>query len=105
MVGDQDFFPAVGRHEVLVADTRDWSLTERIEVHSQPIFVMSRPDEKQVWVIFAHPDNDRVQVIDTRTHEVIETLSPGESILHKEFTPPRRAHLDLCPGQRPRCGL
>ncbi|MGM0639158.1 MAG: cytochrome D1 domain-containing protein [Pseudomonadota bacterium] len=87
MAGDQAFFPAVGRNEVLVADTRDWSLAERIEVHGQPIFVMSRPDEKQVWVTFAHPDNDRVQVIDTRTHEVIETLSPGESILHKEFTP------------------
>ncbi|MBB3329668.1 protein NirF [Halomonas campaniensis] len=87
MAGSQAFFPAVGRNEVLVADTRDWSLTDRIEVHGQPIFVMSRPDEQQVWVTFAHPNNDRVQVIDTRTHEVIETLSPGESILHKEFTP------------------
>ncbi|MFY0989189.1 cytochrome D1 domain-containing protein [Halomonas sp. C05BenzN] len=87
MAGDQAFFPAVGRHEVLVADTRDWSLTRRIEVHGQPIFVMSRPDERQVWVTFAHPDNDRVQVIDTRTLEIIETLEPGESILHKEFTP------------------
>ncbi|MCE9662726.1 protein nirF [Halomonas sp. M5N1S17] len=87
MAGDQAFFPAVGRNEVLVANTRDWSLTERIEVHGQPIFVMSRPDEQQVWVTFAHPLNDKVQVIDTRTLEVIETLSPGESILHKEFTP------------------
>lgn len=26
-------------------------------------------------------------LIDTRRHEVIETLSPGESILHTEFTP------------------
>ena len=87
MAGDQAFFPAVGRNEVLVANTRDWSLTERIAVHGQPIFVMSRPDEQQVWVTFAHPLNDKVQVIDTRTLEVIETLSPGESILHKEFTP------------------
>ncbi|SDI96647.1 cytochrome D1 domain-containing protein [Billgrantia gudaonensis] len=87
MAGDQAFFPAVGRHEVLVADTDDWSLTDRIEVQGQPIFVMSRPDERQVWVTFAHPDNDAVQVIDSRTHEVIETLSPGDSVLHKEFTP------------------
>ncbi|MGL6213061.1 cytochrome D1 domain-containing protein [Billgrantia desiderata] len=87
MAGDQAFFPAVGRNEVLVADTRDWSLTNRIEVHGQPIFVMSRPDERQVWVTFAHPLNDKVQVIDTQTHEVIRTLEPGASILHKEFTP------------------
>ncbi|MGY6565891.1 MAG: cytochrome D1 domain-containing protein [Halomonadaceae bacterium] len=87
MAGDQAFFPAVGRNEVLVADTRDWSLSNRIAVHGQPIFVMSRPDERQVWVTFAHPLNDKVQVIDTQTHEVIQTLEPGESILHKEFTP------------------
>ncbi|WP_275299092.1 cytochrome D1 domain-containing protein [Billgrantia kenyensis] len=87
MAGTQAFFPAVGRNEVLVADTSDWSLTNRIEVHGQPIFVMSRPDERQVWVTFAHPLNDKVQVIDTQTHEVIETLEPGKSILHKEFTP------------------
>ncbi|WP_444678746.1 cytochrome D1 domain-containing protein [Halomonas sp. E19] len=87
MAGDQAFFPAVGRNEVLVADTKDWSLTHRIEVHGQPIFVMSRPDERQVWVTFAHPLNDKVQVIDTQTLEVIATLEPGESILHKEFTP------------------
>ncbi|MCE8013770.1 protein nirF [Halomonas daqingensis] len=87
MAGDQAFFPAVGRNEVLVADSRDWSLTNRIEVHGQPIFVMSHPDERQVWVTFAHPLNDKVQVIDTQTHEVIRTLEPGASILHKEFTP------------------
>ncbi|MDI5987208.1 cytochrome D1 domain-containing protein [Halomonas sp. M4R5S39] len=87
MAGDRAYFPAVGRHEVLVADTRGWTLSDRIEVQGQPIFVMSRPDEQQVWVTFAHPHNDVVQVIDTRRHEVIETLSPGESILHTEFTP------------------
>ncbi|QPP49782.1 MULTISPECIES: cytochrome D1 domain-containing protein [Halomonadaceae] len=87
MAGDLAFFPAVGRHEVLVADSDNWSLVGRIPVQGQPIFVMSRPDERQVWVTFAHPDNGRVQVIDTQTLEVIETLEPGESILHKEFTP------------------
>jgi protein NirF len=87
MAGDDAWLPAVGRHEVLVADTDDWSLVERIPVHGQPIFVMSRPDERQVWVNFAHPDNDRVQVIDTRSREIIATLSPGEAVLHMEFTP------------------
>lgn len=87
MAGDRAFFPAVGRNEVLVANTSDWSLNGRIEVHGQPIFVMSRPDERQVWVTFAHPLNDRVQVIDTQTLEVIQTIEAGESILHKEFTP------------------
>jgi len=87
MAGGEAWLPAVGRHEVLIADSGDWSLVERIPVHGQPIFVMTRPDERQVWVNFAHPDNNVVQVIDTERREVIATLSPGEAVLHMEFTP------------------
>lgn len=83
----QAFFPAVGHHEVLVASTDDWTLDERIPVHGQPVFVMSRPDKRQIWVNFAHPNNDVVQVIDTQSREVIATLSPGEAVLHMEFSP------------------
>ncbi|MBS9403442.1 protein nirF [Halomonas sp. TRM85114] len=87
MAGGEAWLPAVGRHEVLVADSGGWSLSERIPVHGQPIFVMTRPDERQVWVNFAHPDNNVVQVIDTEGREIVATLSPGESVLHMEFTP------------------
>ncbi|RCV87595.1 cytochrome D1 domain-containing protein [Vreelandella rituensis] len=87
MAGNEAWLPAVGRHEVLIADKDDWSLTERIPVHGQPIFVMSRPDERQVWVSFAHPDNDVVQVIDSETRDIVATLSPGKAVLHMEFTP------------------
>lgn len=87
MAGNEAWLPAVGRHEVLIADKEHWSLLDRIPVHGQPIFVMSRPDERQVWVSFAHPDNDVVQVIDTETRAIVATLSPGESVLHMEFTP------------------
>ncbi|WP_280546936.1 cytochrome D1 domain-containing protein [Halomonas sp. 11-S5] len=87
MADDAAWLPAVGRHEVLVADADDWSLLDRIPVHGQPVFVMSRPDERQVWVNFAHPDNDVVQVIDTERREIVATLEPGEAVLHMEFTP------------------
>lgn len=87
IAGDHAYFPAVGRHEVLVANTREWSLENRIPVQGQPVFVMSRPDQRQVWVNFAHPDNDAVQVIDARSGEIVKTLEPGKSVLHMEFTP------------------
>jgi len=87
MTGDRAWLPAIGRHEVLVANRDNWTLDDRIEVHGQPVFVMSRPDQRQVWVNFAHPDNDRVQVIDTESHEILRTLSPGEAVLHMEFSP------------------
>ncbi|MGC8120716.1 cytochrome D1 domain-containing protein [Marinobacter sp. VGCF2001] len=81
------FVPAVGRHEVLVADMEDWSMVQRIPVQGQPVFVMASPDNRQIWVSFAHPLNDVVQVIDSRTREIIRTLEPGKSVLHMEFTP------------------
>ena len=47
----------------------------------------ARPDGRQVWVNFAVPDYDRVQVIDTQTRQVVKTLEPGKAVLHMEFTP------------------
>lgn len=81
------FVPAVGHHQVLVANLEDWSLTDRIPVQGQPVFVMASPDNRQVWVSFAHPNNDVVQVIDSQTREIVRTLEPGDAVLHMEFTP------------------
>ena len=82
----QAFVPAVGHHQVLVMDSRTWKQTAVIPVAGQPVFVTSRPDGRQLWVNFAYPDNDRVQVIDSETHAVIADLRPGPAVLHMEFT-------------------
>ncbi|MBC9070964.1 protein nirF [Thauera sp. CAU 1555] len=87
VAGGHAYLPAIGRHEVLVVDTRTWQEVARIPVHSQPVFVMARPDGRQVWVNFAFPDNGTVQVIDTEAKAVIDTLTPGRAVLHMEFTP------------------
>lgn len=85
--GDVLFLPAVGRHELLVVDPRSWQETGRIQVHGQPIFAVARPDGRQVWVNFAHPDNGVVQIIDVPSRRIVATLTPGEAVLHLEFTP------------------
>ncbi len=85
--GDRLFLPAVGRHEVLVVDPRSWLEIGRVPVHGQPVFAVARPDGRQVWVNFAHPLNDVVQVIDAESLEIIDTLEPGKGVLHMEFTP------------------
>ena len=87
MVGDYAFMPAVGQHAVLVVDRRDWRQVARIPVHGQPVFVMGRPDGREVWVNFAHPRNDTVQVIDAAGRKVVKTLKPGKAVMHMEFTP------------------
>ena len=87
VAGRHAWLPAVGRHEVLVVDTETWAEVARIPVAGQPVFVMAQPDGRQVWVNFAVPDYQRVQVIDTQTRRIVKTLEPGAAVLHMEFTP------------------
>ena len=49
-----------------------WTATRRTEVarhamHGQPVFVIAQPASPFVWVNFATPLNDVVQVVDSRT--------------------------------------
>ncbi len=87
VAGGRAYLPAIGRHEVLVVDTTTWQEVGRIPVKGQPVFVMARPDGRQVWVNFAFPDYGQVQVIDTLEQKVVQTLAPGKAVLHMEFTP------------------
>lgn len=87
IAGSTAWFPAIGHHEVLVVDTKTWQEVRRVPVKGQPVFVMARPDGREILVNFAHPDNDWVQVIDSETGKITHTFSPGKVILHMEFTP------------------
>ncbi|MBE0470579.1 MAG: protein nirF [Methyloprofundus sp.] len=87
MAGNLMFVPAVGQHEVLVIDQATWQLVKRIPVIGQPVFVMARPDGRQIWVNFAFPDNAQVQVIDAKELQIVQSLTPGKAVLHMEFTP------------------
>jgi len=87
VAGDALYLPAIGRHEVIVVDRARWRERRRIAVAGQPVFVMARPDQRQMWVNFAPPHNDTVQVIDVMKGNVVKTLKPGKAVLHMEFTP------------------
>ena len=79
--------PAVGHHQLLILDTEQWQQRAAISLPGQPVFVMARPDGRQVWVNFAHPNNDMVVVIDVPSRQIIKQLQPGRAVLHMEFTP------------------
>jgi len=87
MAGDYAFVPAVGQHKVLVVSTKTWQQVAEIPAHSQPIFVMAQPDNRQIWVNFAFPSNNTIQVFNTETFDLVKTLVPGPAVLHMEFTP------------------
>lgn len=85
--GQYLFVPAVGRHEVLVIERDSWKQIAAIPVEGQPVFVRARPDGRQIWVNFAFPDYDRLQVIDVEALKPVATLPVGKGVLHMEFTP------------------
>ena len=85
--GNLMFIPAVGQHEVLVIEQNTWQLIKRIPVLGQPVFVMARPDGRQIWVNFAFPDNSHLQIIDAKDLSIQKHLQPGKAVLHMEFTP------------------
>ncbi len=85
--GGEFVLPAVGHHQVLWVDADSFAETGRTQTHGQPVFAMARPDGRQVWVNFAHPLNDTIQVIDSVSKQVIHELTPGPAVLHMEFTP------------------
>jgi protein NirF len=87
LAGDRFVLPAVGHHEVLWVDTRSLKEVARTPVYGQPVFAVARPDGRFVWVNFAHPKNDRVQVIDTLSGKVVKEILTGPATLHMEFAP------------------
>lgn len=87
VAGELVFLPAIGRHELLVVDKTSWREVARVPVHSQPVFAIARPDGRQVWINFAHPDNNVVQVVDVPSLAVVGALDLGPGVLHMEFTP------------------
>jgi len=82
--------PAVGHHEVISVNSETFKETAHLAVHGQPVFCVVQPGGRYVWVNFAPPDNDTVQVIDTLTMQVAAELKPGPAVLHMEFTPKGR---------------
>jgi len=87
VAGRYIFLPAIGRHEVLVVDSVTWKEAARIPVHGQPVFAVAQPGGRRVWVNFAFPRNDVVQVIDVADMKIVQQLKPGRAVLHLEFTP------------------
>ena len=87
LAGGQFILPAVGRAELLALDAENFKEAGRVRVHGQPVFAIARPDGRQVWVNFAHPMNDTIQVVDVPSLKVVHEFKPGPAILHMEFTP------------------
>ncbi|MCL6555804.1 MAG: protein nirF [Burkholderiales bacterium] len=79
--------PEVGRHEAVLADAQSWEELARIPVAGQVVFAVANPAGRHVWLNFAPPHNDTVQILDVASRRIVATLKPGRAVLHMEFTP------------------
>jgi protein NirF len=86
-IGDRFLLPAVGRHELLAVEVGTFRELGRVATHGQPIFAVVQPGSPRVWVNFAHPRNDTVQIVDALSLQVVHELKPGPAVLHMEFLP------------------
>lgn len=85
--GDVMLIPAIGRHELIAVDSRSFKEVGRVATYGQPVFAVARPDGRHVWVNFAHPLNDTIDVVDTMTLKIVHRFKAGPAVLHMEFTP------------------
>ena len=85
--GDLMLIPASGRHELIAIDKQEFREVGRVATYGQPVFAVVRPGGRHVWVNFAHPLNDTIDVVDTMTLKVVHRFKPGPAVLHMEFTP------------------
>ena len=77
--------PAAGQHELIVLDAANFQEVARVPTAGQPVFAVVRPGGRQVWVNFALPNNDTVQVLDIPSLRIVHEFKPGPAVLHMEF--------------------
>lgn len=85
--GQRLFLPAIGQHQLLIVDEQNWKLEKSIPVKSQIVFAMAQPDNKKIWINFAFPDNQYLQVFDVISQRIEKTFDLGKGVLHMEFSP------------------
>jgi protein NirF len=85
--GEYLLLPAVGAKKLIVLRFGTWEQVGEIELAGQPVFAMANPNGRQVWINFAYPDNNRLQVLDLNSLKIVKEMTPGKGVLHMEFTP------------------
>jgi len=81
------FAPVVGEERLTVYEFGTWKLIKPINLAGIPMFAMSGPGGRYIWVNFAGPNHRFVQVIDSLKLQVIKTLEIGDRVFHMGFSP------------------
>jgi len=83
--GDKVFVPAVGDNKVLVYDN-NFEFVKNIKTQGLPVFTALSPNKKFLAVTFSGKDFPSIQIIDTKTLEVIKTFKFDGKVLHVRWS-------------------
>lgn len=83
--GGHVFIPAVGNNKVLVY-TPDFKFVKNIETEGLPVFTALSPDKKYLAVTFSGEKFPVIQIIDTKTLEVIKRFEFDGKVLHVRWS-------------------
>ncbi len=83
--GDKVFIPAVGNNKVLVYD-RDFKFIKNIETEGLPVFTSLSPDKKYMAVTYSGKKFPVIQIIDTKTLEIIKRFEYDGKVLHVRWS-------------------
>ncbi len=81
------FAPVVGEERLMVYEFGTWNLVESIPLAGIPMFAMSGPDGRHIWVNFSDTHNRFIQVVDSLTLKVVKTIEIGDRVFHMGFSP------------------
>ncbi len=79
------FIPAVGNNKVLVY-TPDFKFVKNIETEGLPVFTALSPDQKYMAVTFSGDKFPVVQIIDTKTLEIVKRFEFDGKVLHLRWS-------------------
>ncbi|OIP53376.1 MAG: nitrite reductase [Helicobacteraceae bacterium CG2_30_36_10] len=83
--GGYVFMPAVGNNKVLVY-TPDFKFVKAIATEGLPVFTALSPDQKYLAVTFSGEKFPIIQIIDTRTLEVVKRFNFDGKVLHLRWS-------------------
>lgn len=83
--GDKVFVPAVGDNKVLVYDN-NFNFVKNIETEGLPVFTSLSPDKRYLAVTFSGKKFPVIQIIDTKSLEVVQRFEFKGKILHVRWS-------------------
>lgn len=82
---DKTFIPAVGDNAVMVYDDK-FNFIKNIETKGLPVFTALSPDKKYLAVTYSGKDFPTIQIVDTKTLEIIKTFTFKAKVLHVRWS-------------------